>query len=80
MIHIPRFNEVESILLRHENATVTNLNHKVSLVRFQKIFLFWVAAMILETLDARLERTHSFVINPLKKHCHVLRGMIILRL
>ena len=33
---------------------------QVSLIGFQKFFLFWVARMILEGWKVELERVHSF--------------------
>ena len=32
---------------------------QVSLIGFQKLFLFWVAGMILEAWDVELESAHS---------------------
>jgi len=34
---------------------------QVSLIGFQKFFLFWVAGIILEAWDVELERAHSFM-------------------
>ena len=36
-------------------------NFQVSLVVFQKFFLFWVAGMILEAWDVELESVNSFM-------------------
>ena len=48
----------------HEKATSTIIsntpNQTVSFVRFQKLFLFWLAGTIFEGWEAELEGTHSF--------------------
>ena len=53
---------VAGILFWQENDKVTIIpNLKVSLVGFQKFFLFWVAGVILEAWDVKLESANSFM-------------------
>ena len=50
-----RFERVAGILFRNENANFSIIpNLQVSLVRFQKLFLFWLAWIILEGWEAEL--------------------------
>ena len=41
---------------------------QVSLIGFQKFFLFWVAGIILEAWDEELESAHFFAVIPSEKN------------
>ena len=50
------------VTFMHEIATSTIIpNITVSLVGFQKFFLFWIAGTILKSWKAELDRAHSFM-------------------
>ena len=41
-------------------VALSRKDQRQHLIGFQKFFLFWVAGMIFETCDPKLERVHSF--------------------